>query len=154
MAGKLDIEIVTGERVVFKEEGVDMVVAPGGAGVLGILPEHAPLITTLSSGELRIKKGNEEQSILVYGGFLEVGDDKVLVLADSAERAEEVDLERAEEARRRAESSIANRESTIELEQAQASLRQANLRLRVGQRRGARRGPVGGAGGFPGSGSE
>src|SRR5688572_32935271 len=116
MAGKLDVEIVTGERVVFEETDVDMVVAPGGAGFVGILPSHAPLITTLASGELRIKKGNEEQSILVFGGFMEVGDDKVLVLADSAERAEEVDLARAEEARRRAEGSIAGRQSTMDLE--------------------------------------
>jgi F-type H+-transporting ATPase subunit epsilon len=152
MAGKLDVEIVTGERVVFREEGVDMVVAPGGAGMLGILPEHAPLITTLSFGELRIKKGNEEQSILVYGGFMEVADDKVLVLADSAERAEEVDVERAETARRRAEESIAGRQATMDLEEAQTSLRRANLRLRVGQRRGPRRGPVASGGGFPGSG--
>ncbi len=153
MADKLDVEIVTGERVVFREENVDMVVAPGGAGVLGILPTHAPLITTLSFGELRIKKGSEEQSILVYGGFMEVGDDKVLVLADSAERAEEVDVERAETARRRAEESIAGRQATMDLEEAQASLRRANLRLRVGQRRGPRRGPVAGGDGFPGSGS-
>jgi F-type H+-transporting ATPase subunit epsilon len=151
MAGKLDIEIVTGERVVFKEEGADMVVAPGGAGMLGILPEHAPLITTLSLGELRIKKGTEEQSILVYGGFMEVRDDKVLVLADSAERAEEVDVERAETARRRAEQSIAGRESTMDLEEAQATLRRANLRLRVGQRRGARRGGPSGTGAIPGA---
>jgi F-type H+-transporting ATPase subunit epsilon len=151
MAGKLDIEIVTGERVVFKDEGADMVIAPGGAGTLGILPEHAPLITTLSLGELRIKKGNEEQSILVYGGFMEVVDNKVLVLADSAERAEEVDIERAETARRRAEQSIAGRESTMDLEEAQATLRRANLRLRISQKRGSRRGgPVGGSG-LPGA---
>ena len=152
MAGKLDVEIVTGERLVFREEDVDMVVAPGGAGMLGILPSHAPLITTLAFGELRIKKGNDEQSILVYGGFMEVADDKVLVLADSAERAEEVDVERAETARRRAEESIAGRQTTMDLEEAQATLRRANLRLRVGQRRGSRRGPAGGASGFPGSG--
>lgn len=150
MAGKLDIEIVTGERVVFKDEDVDMVVAPGGAGMLGILPEHAPLITTLSLGELRIKKGNVEESILVYGGFLEVVDNRVLVLADSAERAEELDLARAEEARRNAEASIAGRQSTMDLAEAQASLRRANLRLRVGQRRGSRRGPRGG-GDIPGA---
>jgi F-type H+-transporting ATPase subunit epsilon len=152
MAGKLDVEIVTGERVVFEETDVDMVVAPGGAGTLGILPEHAPLVTTLSFGELRIKKGTGEQSILVYGGFMEVNDDKVLVLADSAERAEEVDVERAETARRRAEESIAGRQATMDLEEAQASLRRANLRLRVGQRRGSRRGPVGGGGEFSGGG--
>ena len=67
MAGKLDVEIVTGERVVFREEGVDMVVAPRGRR-LGYPPRARPLITTLSLGELRIKKGNDEQSILVYGG--------------------------------------------------------------------------------------
>jgi F-type H+-transporting ATPase subunit epsilon len=145
MAEKLKVQIVTGERVVFEENDVDMVVAPGGAGALGILPEHAPLITTLSFGELRIKKGNAEQSILVYGGFMEVAEDKVLVLADSAERAEELDIERAEAARRRAEASIAGRETTMELQEAQAALRRANLRLRVGQRRNTRRGgPTGG----------
>src|ERR687890_97868 len=153
MAGKLDVEIVTGERVVFQDHEVDMVIAPGGAGVLGILPQHAPLITTLSLGELRIKKGNDEQSILVYGGFMEVGDNKVLILADSAERAEEVDVERAEAARRRAEESIAGRQSTMDLEEAQATLRRANLRLRSCRGRASRRSPVPGGDGFSGSGS-
>ena len=88
MADKLDVQIVTGERVVLDEHDVDMVVAPGGAGVLGILPEHAPLVTTLASGEMRIKKGGNEQSILVFGGFMEVADNKVLILADTAERIE------------------------------------------------------------------
>ncbi len=151
MADKLNIEIVTAERVVFRENDVDMVVAPGGAGMLGILPEHAPLITTLSLGELRIKKGSIEESILVYGGFMEVNNNKVLVLADSAERAEELDLARAEEARRRAETSIAGRGETVELAEAQASLRRANLRLKVGQRRGARRGGARGSGELPGA---
>ena len=152
VAGKLGIQIVTGERVVFQEEGVDMVIAPGGAGVLGILPEHAPLITTLASGELRIKKGATEESILVFGGFMEVAEDKVLVLADTAERAEEVDVARAEEARRRAETSITNRQGTVDLQAAQASLRRANLRLRVGQKRGARRAPMPGGDDFLGGG--
>jgi F-type H+-transporting ATPase subunit epsilon len=150
MADKLTVEIVTGERVVMREEDADMVVAPGGAGVLGILPEHAPLVTTLAAGELRIKKGSAEQSILVFGGFMEVSDNKVLVLADSAERAEEVDLARAEAARRSAETSISNRQSTIDLEEAQAALRRANLRLRIGQRRGGRRGQAPNIGGDQG----
>jgi F-type H+-transporting ATPase subunit epsilon len=150
MAEKLKVQIVTGERVVFSEDGVDMVVAPGADGVLGILPQHAPLVTTLSLGELRIKKGSTEQSILVFGGFMEVSNDKVLVLADTAERLEELDLSRAEDARKRAEASIAGRQSTMDLEQAQASLRRANLRLRVGQKRGGRGGPRGG-GAVPGS---
>jgi F-type H+-transporting ATPase subunit epsilon len=135
----MQVEIVTGERVVFSEDGVDMVVAPGGDGVLGILPHHAPLITTLAGGELRVKKGGEEQSILVFGGFMEVTGDKVIILADTAERAEEIDVARAEAARANAESSIANRQSTIELESAAAALRRANLRLKVGQRHGRRR---------------
>lgn len=150
MAEKLNIEIVTGERVVLKDENVDMVIVPGGAGMLGILPEHAPLITTLAFGELRIKKGGSEQSILVYGGFMEVNDNKVLVLADSAERADDVDVSRADDARKRAEASIAGRQTTMELQEAQASLRRANLRLRVSQKRGHRSGPRGG-GEIPGS---
>ncbi len=135
----MQVEIVTGERVVFSEDGVDMVVAPGTDGTLGILPHHAPLITTLAGGELRVKKGAAEQSILVFGGFMEVTGDKVIVLADTAERAEEIDIARAEAARSSAESSIANRQSSIDLESAAASLRRANLRLKVGQRRGSRR---------------
>jgi F-type H+-transporting ATPase subunit epsilon len=150
MAGKLRIEIVTGERVILKEDDVDMVLVPGAAGMLGILPQHAPLVTTLSLGELRIKKGGTEQSILVFGGFMEVSNNQVLVLADTAERVEELDLARAEDARKRAEVSIAGRQSTMDLEQAQASLRRANLRLRVGQRRSGRGGPRGG-GEIPGS---
>ncbi|MFT4037846.1 MAG: F0F1 ATP synthase subunit epsilon [Thermomicrobiales bacterium] len=151
MAGKLRIEIVTGERVVLTEEDVDLVSAPGAAGQLGILPQHAPLVTLLAQGELRIKKGNTEQSILVFGGFLEVADNKVLVLADTAERVEELDLARADDARKRAEASIAGRQTTMDLQQAQADLRRANLRLRVGQKRGGGRGGPRGGGGLPDS---
>ena len=139
---KLHVEIVTGERVVFTEDDVDMVVAPGIDGTLGILPRHAPLITVLTSGELRVKKAGREQALVVFGGFMEVTPEKVIVLADSAERAEEIDVARAEAARRRAETSIANRQSQIDLEQAEVALRRANLRLRIGQRRGGRRGPT------------
>ena len=139
---KLRVEIVTGERVVYTEEDVDMVVAPGIDGTLGILPRHAPLITVLSSGELRIQKGGREQALVVFGGFMEVTPDKVIVLADTAENVEEIDLARAEEARRRAEASLANRQGQIDLGEAQAELRRATLRLRVGQRRGQRRGPM------------
>ena len=139
---KLHVEIVTGERVVFTEDDVDMVIAPGSDGVLGILPRHAPLVTTLSAGELRVKKGGAEQALIVFGGFMEVTPDKVVVLADTAERAEEIDVARAEAARRRAETSIANRQSAMDLDQATAALRRANLRLRIGQRRAGRRGPA------------
>jgi len=138
---KLQVEVVTGERVVFEANDVDMVVAPGSDGTLGILPSHAPLITTLTAGELRIKKEGAEQSLVVFGGFMEVTPDKVVVLADSAERAEEIDLARAEEARRRAETDISNRRSEVDLAQAEASLRRAAVRLRAGQRRQRRRTP-------------
>ncbi len=139
---KLHVEIVTGERVVYTEEDVDRVVAPGIDGSLGILPRHAPLVTMLSAGELRVKKGGAEEALIVFGGFMEVANDRVIVLADSAERAEEIDLSRAEQARDRAEGSISNRQSTVDLEQASQSLRRANLRLRIGQRRGNRRAPT------------
>ncbi|MDP9366586.1 MAG: F0F1 ATP synthase subunit epsilon [Chloroflexota bacterium] len=139
---KLRVEIVTGERVVYEQDDVDMVVAPGIDGTLGILPHHAPLITVLSSGELRVKKGGSEQALVVFGGFLEVTPDRVIVLADTAENVEEIDLARAEEARRRAEASIANRQDVVDMDQAQAELRRATLRLRVGQRRTGRRSPI------------
>lgn len=138
---KLHVEIVTGERVVYSEDDVDMVVAPGADGTLGILPRHAPLISVLASGELRIKKGGNEESIIVFGGFIEVNPDKVIILADTAERAEEIDISRAEQARQNAESSIVNRGKDIDLAQAEMELRRANLRLRIGQRRGSRRSP-------------
>ena len=99
MASTLTVEIVTSERIVFSDSDVDMVTAPGSEGMLGILPNHAPLVTTLSAGELRIKKGGTEQSMVVFGGFMEVLPDKVIVLADVAEKVEEIDLQRAEEAR-------------------------------------------------------
>ncbi len=142
---KLSVEIVTGERVVYTEDDVDMVVAPGIDGTLGILPRHAPLITVLSSGELRVTKGGREEALVVFGGFMEVTPDRVIVLADTAENVEEIDLARAEEARRRAETAIANRGETADLEAAQAAMRRATLRLMIGQRRrGQRRAAPGG----------
>jgi F-type H+-transporting ATPase subunit epsilon len=140
---KLEVEIVTGERVVLSETDVDMVVAPGADGVLGILPKHAPLISTLAQGELRVKKGGREQSIVVFGGFIEVTPTKVTILADSAERTEDVDLERAEAARRRAEEAIKQRGDTVEMSEALTALRRANLRLNVGRRH--RRSPATGS---------
>ena len=79
----LRLDIVTAERVVYSED-VDMVIAPGVEGQLGILPHHAPLMTILQSGELRVKKGEAEDSLAISGGFLEVRPDRVIVLADAA----------------------------------------------------------------------
>lgn len=143
---KLEVEIVTGERVVLSESDVDMVIAPGADGTLGILPKHAPLISSLAAGELRVKKGNREDSIVVFGGFIEVTPEKVIILADTAERIDDIDVSRAEESRRRAEEAIKQRGDTVEMEQALAALRRANLRLNVG-RRHRRSGPGSGVAG-------
>jgi F-type H+-transporting ATPase subunit epsilon len=132
---KLSIELVTGERVVYKQDDVDMVVAPGAEGTLGILPNHAALISLLDSGELRVKKGGQEESLIVFGGFIEVVDNRVIVLADTAEHGSEIDLERAEAARHRAEEAIRSQRDQIDIAAADAALRRAALRLKVGQRR-------------------
>jgi len=138
---KLSVEVVTGERVVYTDEDVDMVVAPGAAGTLGILPSHAPLITTLAAGELRIKKAGQEHSIVVFGGFMEVTPTKVIILADGAERLEEIDTQRAEQARRSAEEELSKRAGVEDLAAAQASLRRATIRLRTADRRRSARRP-------------
>ena len=131
----LTLEIVTAERQVLAEENVDMVIAPAIDGEVGILPHHAPLITVLQIGELRLKKGSDEQSIIIAGGFLEVLNDKVTILADVAERLEEIDVAAAEQARSRAEETLRNREQLGDSAGAEAALRLATLRLRVGTRR-------------------
>ena len=132
---KLRFEVITGERIVYQDTDVDMVVAPGTDGVLGILPQHAPLVSTLQPGELRVKKGGNEVSMVVTGGFLEVSGDRVLVLADAAERADEIDLARAEEARRRAQERLATHQHEVDLIRAEAALRRSLIRLRVARRR-------------------
>lgn len=132
---KLRVEIVTGEREVLVEDNVDMVVAPGIEGQLGILPQHAPLITTMAPGELRITKGGNEEVFAIGGGFLQVGPDRVMVLADTAERSEEIDIARAEDARQRAEATLADPRRTISPALAQAAMQRSTVRLRVAQRR-------------------
>ena len=133
-------EVVTAERAVF-EDDVDMVVAPGIAGQLGILPHHAPLITALTFGELVIhREGQNDEYIAIGGGFMEVGSDHVTILADSAERADEIDEARAEEARRRAEETMAKeKDEGADYAQAEAALRRSMLRLKVARRRRRRR---------------
>ncbi len=128
------LDIITAERPVYSDE-VDLVVAPGVDGELGILPHHAPLLTALTIGELRIRKGQDEDLLAITGGFMEVLPDKVIVLADAAERAEEIDLDRAEAARQRAQESLTDRTRVTDLAQADAALRRSLVRLRVAQRR-------------------
>ncbi len=137
----LRVQIVTAEREVFSDDGVDMVVAPGAEGVVGILPRHAPLLTTLHPGVVRIKRGGAEEAMAVGGGFLQVARDQVLILADSAERADEVDEARAEEARRRARETLAQAISSgqrLQAEAARVMLRREEARIQVAR---YRRGP-------------
>ena len=134
----LRLEIVTAERLVYSEE-ISLLVAPGIEGELGILPRHAPLLTVLKPGEIRVVKDGEESYIAVSGGFLEVLGNKVTILADTAEHAGEIDLERAEEALTRAEERAATSASEMDLERAMASIRRSQARLKVAQRRRRRR---------------
>ncbi len=124
------VDIVTAERVVYSAE-VDAVIAPGVEGQLGILPHHAPLMTILQAGELVVRKGGEEDIMAISGGFLEVRPDHVIVLADQAERAEEIDAARAEAARKRAEERLKSRAAGIDAARAEAALRRALVRLSV-----------------------
>lgn len=137
--GKLQFEIVTAEQVVHSDE-VDLLVVPGIEGEMAILPSHAPLMTMLQPGELIVRKGSEESSIFVSGGFFELMNDKVTVLADSAERAEDIDLARAEEAKKRAEEKMALRTQVdVDAARAEAALRRSLMRLRVLERRRSKR---------------
>lgn len=140
---KLTVEIITGERVVYQASDVDMVIAPGADGSLGILPGHAKLVSLLASGELKIRRGGAEDFFVVFGGFIEITDDKVIVLADTAERASEIDLSRASSARSRAEDALRNRDQVEDIAEVEAALRRAAIRERIGQRRQGRgSGPV------------
>jgi len=144
---KLKFEIVTAERVVYSDD-VDIVIAPGVEGQLGILPSHAPLLTTLQPGELVVRKDGEETAMFVSGGFLEIMQNRVTVLADVAERAEEIDVARAEEAKRRAERKLEERPAEMDLAAAEAALLRSLMRLRVAERRRKKRPGSGGAQGF------
>ena len=135
----LSVEIVTIERRLLTEEGVDEVIAPGVEGELAVLPRHAAFMTMLNPGELILKKGNEEIPFAVTGGFFEVLDDKVIVLADAAERADEIDVQRAEAARERARLALERREGTEDLAALQAQLQRSLVRLRVAEQRRRRR---------------
>jgi F-type H+-transporting ATPase subunit epsilon len=132
-------EIVSQDHLVF-EGDVDIVVAPGTEGEMGILPHHAPLLTTLGHGILKIRRGGEEEFFAISGGFMEVRPDIVTVLADAAEHADEIDTARADDARRRAEASLQAGipHASEAYLAAEMALRRSNLRLQVARRR---RGP-------------
>jgi len=128
------LEIVTAEELVYSEE-IDVLVAPGIDGELGILPRHAPLLTALKPGEIRVVKDGEETFMAVSAGFMEVLGNKVTILADTAERVDDIDVERAEEALRLAEERVEARASDMDLERALSSIRRSQARLKVARRR-------------------
>ncbi len=132
------IDIVTAEQVVYSDD-VDIIIAPGIEGQLGVLPHHTPLMTILQPGELRLRKGGEEFSLAISGGFLEVRPDRVIVLADAAERAEEIDTARAEEAKRRAQEQISRHPAEVDAARAEAALHRSLIRLKVAERRRKRK---------------
>jgi len=135
----LHLEVITPERAVY-EEDVDMVIAPASEGYVGILPHHAPLFTTLGPGEFRVKRGGVEEVLAVFGGFIDVRGDRVVVLTDAAEHAEQIDSARAHEARERAQQALAaGPVSAADEQRARAALQRALVRLRVSERRGRRR---------------
>ena len=131
----LRLEIVTPEKLAYQDD-VDSVVLPGSEGELGVLPHHAPLVSTLGVGELRIKKGGQEESFAIAGGFLQVRPDKVVVMAELADMASEIDLEKAQAARREAEKALETGfDEGADLSAARAALQVALLRQRIAERR-------------------
>jgi F-type H+-transporting ATPase subunit epsilon len=133
------LEIVTPEKMVFSED-VDAIQAWGVEGQLGILPHHAPLMTMLLPGDLVFRKGGREESLTISGGFLEVRPDKVVVLADACERAEEIDIARAEAAKQRAQEALKEAKTVVDAAAAEASLRRSLARLRAAEKVRRRRG--------------
>ena len=144
----LQCEIVTAERRVYAGE-VTEVIAPSASGQVAIRVRHAPLLTALSSGEIRLLRADQEDLLLaIGGGFMEVRDDKVIILADSAERADEIDIERARKARQQAEEILKQRTlDDLEFAKAEAALRRSMARLHVAERIRSRGGRQAGSGG-------
>jgi F-type H+-transporting ATPase subunit epsilon len=135
----LHLEVITPERKVY-EDDVDMVVAPASEGYVGILPHHVPLFTTLGPGEFKVKKGGVEEVLAVFGGFMDVRSDRVVVLTDAAEPADEIDADRAQQARDAAQQVLAaGPASAADEQRARAELQRALVRLRVSEGRRRRR---------------
>ena len=134
MADRLTLEIATPMRLAVAET-VDEAVAPGSEGYFGVLPGHAPFLTTLGIGAVSYRVGRDELHLAVSGGFVEVRNDKVIVLADTAERPEEIDRARAERARERAEQRLSGRsQDDVDFARAAAALARALSRLQVASR--------------------
>lgn len=126
----IHVELVTQERKVFEEPLADMIILPAVEGEMGVLPNHAPILTTLTFGEMIVRKGNAEERFAIYGGVVDVRPDKVVVLADTAESSFAIDEQQVEEARKRASQMMqegvspeANRAAALELRKAELALR-------------------------------
>lgn len=131
----LRLEVISAERLVFSDE-VEMVVVRGTEGEMGILRNHVPLLTALPASEVRALRGGAlVGDLVISGGFMEVQPDAVVVLADTAERADEIDAARAEEARRRAEARLRGGMGEVDMARAEAALRRALVRLKVARKR-------------------
>ena len=136
MAEPIRLEVVTPDRMVLSEN-VDIVVATGSEGEFGVLRNHIPFLSTLQEGELRYRQGNQLHYMAVSGGFAEVLPDKVTVLAESAEHARDIDINRAQKARERAQERLsAAKRDELDYIRAEAALRRAMVRLQVAEKSG------------------
>jgi F-type H+-transporting ATPase subunit epsilon len=138
----ISVEIVTQEKIVFSEPAADMIVVPGTDGVIGVLPHHAPVLTTLADGELIVRKGRAEESFAIFGGVVDIRPDRVIVLADLAESSYNIDAAAVEEARASAEKLMAQGVPAEENRQATLALRRAELALNLQRKVRARSGAV------------
>lgn len=131
MAEKLFLEVVTPQMAIVSEE-VEIVVAPGSEGEFGVLKGHTTFLTSLKIGTLRYKdSAGKERYLFVNGGFAEILPDKVTILAESAERRKNIDVERATEAKKRAEKRLSAKSDNIDLVRAEAALQRAMFRLQI-----------------------
>jgi F-type H+-transporting ATPase subunit epsilon len=136
MDDKIRLDVVTPYGLVLSED-VDELTATGSEGEFGVLPGHAPFITTLTIGMLVIKKGGKTEYVFVSSGYAEVTFDKVVVLADSAERAEDIDIDRAVKARERAEERLRQAEK-IDFGRATAAIERATIRIQTAEKRSSK----------------
>ena len=138
----MQLNVVTIEREVYSADDVDMVNVPGIEGVMGILPRHSPVVTALGQGDLEIIRGEEREHLAIGGGFMQVRNSEVVIMADAAEKADEIDEDRAQQARQRAKQALDEAGDRVDMEKALAALRRAEVRLKVAKRgRRRREGP-------------
>ena len=134
MAEQIQLEVVTPDTIVV-EEMVDLIVAPGTEGEFGVLPDHIPFLTSLKVGEMYYRKGNQTDYIAITGGYAEVLPDKVTVLAEAAEKARDIDVDRARRAMERAQERLRQtKKETLDYAQAEAALARAMMRLKVAEK--------------------